>query len=146
MKARGRSLLRRYRRDLRAVLGASGTAYGYTLTVWSTGSVLTHAYGAPSPPEVFLFFGGAVLAFATVGALAFGGVTAEFGGESSRVRLWGSFHFLSVGLAVGAVWLASAHVPSLPGWPLGTFVATAAYMSLVAAENAAAEVGEDPGE
>ncbi|MDP8947803.1 MAG: hypothetical protein M3N09_06865, partial [Actinomycetota bacterium] len=100
-------------------------------------------YGPPSPPEVFSFFGGAVLAFALVGVLAFGGVTAEFGGAPNRIELWGSFHFLSVGLAVGAAWLASAYVSSLPGWPLGAFVATAAYLAVVGAENAAADFRAD---
>lgn len=71
------SLSKRYRSDLRNVVGSSATAYGYTLTVWSTGLVLSHAYGPPSPPLIFAFFGGAVLAFAVVGALAFGGVTAR---------------------------------------------------------------------
>lgn len=66
-------LRKRYRSDLRAVVGSSATAYGYTLTVWSAGMVLSHAYGPPSPPLIFAFFGGAVLAFAVVGALAFRG-------------------------------------------------------------------------
>ena len=39
----------RYGSDLRGVVGSSATAYGYTLTVWSTGAVLSHAYGPPSP-------------------------------------------------------------------------------------------------
>lgn len=137
------SLLGRYRSDLGSVVGSSATAYGYTLTVWSTGMVLSYAYGPPSPPEVFSFFGGAVLAFALVGVLAFGGVRAEFGGAPNRIQLWGSFHFLSVGLAVGAAWVASAYVPSLPGWPLGAFVATAAYLAVVGAENAAADFRAD---
>lgn len=136
---RERTALGRYREDLRGVVASSASAYGYTLTVWSTSMVLSHAYGPPSPPEVFSFFCGAVLAFASVGALAFGGVTAEFGGEASRVRLWGSFRFLSVGAAVGAAWFASAHAPGFPGWPLGAFVATASYLLVVGAENAAAE-------
>jgi len=124
--------------DLRGVVGASATAYGYTLTVWSTGMILSYAYGQPSPPEVFSFFLGAVLGFAVVGVLAFGGVGAEYGGAAEHVRLWGAFHFLSVGLAVGAAWAASAYAPSLPGWPLGAFVATAVYLVVVGAENAAA--------
>lgn len=132
------SLSKRYRSDLRNVVGSSATAYGYTLTVWSTGMVLSHAYGPPSPPLIFAFFGGAVLAFAVVGALAFGGVTARPGGGSSHAELWGSFHLLSVGLAVGAVWLVSAHATSFPGWPLGAFVATALYLTVVGAENTAA--------
>ena len=137
----GRSAAFRYREDLRNALGSSASAYGYTLTVWSTGMVLSHAYGPPSPPEVFSFFAGAVLAFALVGIVAFGGVSTEFGAEPSRVRLWGSFRFFSVGTAVGAAWLASAHVPAFPGWPLGAFLATVFYLSIVGAENAATEAG-----
>ena len=136
-----RSPLGRYRWDLRNVVGASASAYGYTLTVWSTGMVLSHAYGPPSPPLVFSFFLGAVVGFVVVGVLAFGGITVEFGVESNRVQLWGTFRFVSVGLAVGAAWLLSAHAPSLPGWPLGAFVATATFLVMVGAENAAAEVG-----
>jgi hypothetical protein len=131
----------RYRSDLRNVVGASASAYGYTLTVWSTASVLTHAYALPSPPEVFSFFLGAVAGFALVGMVAFGGLTAEFGGESRRVRLWGSFRFVSVALAVGAAWLLSSHVSSVPGWPLGSFVATVCYFGVVGAENAVAGAG-----
>ncbi len=98
------SRLDRYRANLRSILGSSSAAYGYTLTVWSTGSVLSHFYGPPSPPQVFSFFGGALVAFAVVGLLAFGGVTTQFGGSGGgRVQLWGSFHLLSIGAAIGAV-------------------------------------------
>lgn len=146
MNERERSTLGRYRADLRNVVGSSASAYGYTLTVWSTGMVLSHAYGPPNPPEVFSAFGGAVLAFALVGTLAFGGVTVEFGVEPSHVQLWGSFRFVSVGAAVGAAWLASAYLPGFPGWPLGTFSATASYLLVVGAENTAADVGGGGGE
>jgi hypothetical protein len=139
MEEQGRSALGRYRSDLRNVVGSSASAYGYTLTIWSTGMVLSHAYGPPSPPLVFSFFLGAVLGFAVVGVLAFGGVTVDFGAESRRVQLWGSFRFLSVGLAVGVAWLLSTHAPSLPGWPLGAFMATATYLVVVGAENTAAD-------
>ena len=139
MHSQRRSSPGRYRSDLRGVVGSSATAYGYTLTVWSTGTVLSHAYGPPSPPLVFAFVVGAVLAFALIGVVAFGGVTAEFGGGSGRIQLWGGFHFLSVGLAVGAAWLVSAAAPSFPGWPLGAFAATAAYLAVVGAEDTAAD-------
>jgi hypothetical protein len=46
-----RSVLGRYRSDLRNVVGASASAYGYTLTIWSTGMVLSHAYGPPLLPS-----------------------------------------------------------------------------------------------
>jgi hypothetical protein len=39
--------------------------------------------------------------------------------------------------------LVSAYAPSLPGWPLGAFVATAAYLAVVGAENSAADQGAD---
>ena len=138
-----RSALGRYRSDLRNVVGSSASAYGYTLTIWSTGMVLSHAYGPPSPPLVFSFFLGPVFAFAAVGILAFGGVTVEFGVEPSHVQLWGSFRFVSVALAVGAAWLLSAHVSSMPGWPLGSFVATVCYFGVVGAENAVAGAGSE---
>ncbi len=130
------SPLSRYRSDLRNVVGSSASAYGYTLAIWSTGMVLSHAYGPPRLPLVFSFLG-AVVGFAAVGILAFGEVTVELGAESSHIHLWGSRRFLSVGLAVGAAWLTSAHAPSVPGWPLGAFVATASYLVVVGAENTA---------
>jgi hypothetical protein len=130
-----------YRSDLRNVIGSSASAYGYTLTVWSTGMVLSHAYGPPSPPLVFSFFVGAVLAFAVVGIVAFGGVSVEFGVEASHIQLWGSFRFLSVGVAVGLAWLVSTYTPSFPGWPMGAFVATASFLVMVGAENTAANMG-----
>ena len=139
MEEQDLSPVSRYRSDLRNVVGSSASAYGYTLTIWSTGMVLSYAYGPPSPPLVFTFFLGAVLGFAAVGVMAFGGVTVDFGVESRRVQLWGSFRFLSVGLAVAAAWFLSAHAPSFPGWPLGAFVATSTYLVVVGAENTAAD-------
>ncbi len=99
------SILGRYRTDLRGVVGSSASAYGYTLTIWSTGAMLSYFYGSPSPPKIFFFIGGAVLAFALVGALAFGGVTKRFESGSDRGKLWGSFHLFSGGLRSGQ-----------PGW------------------------------
>jgi hypothetical protein len=63
------SLMGGYRPGLRSVVGASATAYGYTLTVGPTSMLLTHAYGPPKPFEVLLFCGRAILAFALVGLL-----------------------------------------------------------------------------
>src|SRR5215218_7197740 len=108
---RRRAPLSRYRCDLRYFVGSRPSAYAYTLTVWFTGMVLSHAVGLPSPPLVFSFFLEAALGFAAVGVVAFEGVTAEFGKGSNRVRLWESFRFLSVGLAVAAAWFLSAHEP-----------------------------------
>ena len=140
MEEQESSTIERYRTDLRGVIGSSASAYGYTLTIWSTGAILSHLYGSPSPPKVFLFLGGAVLAFALVGVLAFGGVAKRFDGGSGRVELWGSFHFFSGALAVGGAWLVGTYASSSWGWLLAAFVATAVYLSAVGAENTASEL------
>ena len=140
MEAPRPSLMSGYRPGLRSVVGASATAYGYTLTVGPTSMLLTHGYGPPEAIEVLLFCCGAILAFALVGALAFGGVSEHFGDHPKKIQLWGSFHFLSVGLAVGAAYLVGAFVPSALGWPLGAFAATATYLMVVGFENAAADL------
>jgi hypothetical protein len=138
MEAQRPSILGGYRSGLRAVVGASATAYGYTLTVGPTSMLLTGAYGPPEPFEVLLFCSGAILAFALVGALAFGGVRGHYGDPPKKIQLWGSFHFLSVGLAVSAAYLVGTHAPDAVGWPAGAFTATATYLIVVGFENAAA--------
>jgi hypothetical protein len=102
--------------------------------------LLTGSYGPPEPLEVLLFCGGAIAAFALVGALAFGGVSEHFGDHPKKIQLWGSFHFLSVGFAVGAAYLVGAFLPSELGWLLGAFAATATYLMVVGFENAAADL------
>ena len=134
------SILEGYRSGLRSVVGASTTAYGYTLTVGPTSMLLTGTYGPPKPFEVLLFCSGAILAFALVGALAFGGVRGQFGEPPKRIQLWGSFHFISVGLAVSVAYLVGAHAPDALGWPVGAFAATATYLILVGFENSAADL------
>jgi hypothetical protein len=140
MEAPRPSILAGYRSGLRGVVGASATAYGYTLTVGPTSMLLTSAYGSPEPFEVLLFCSGAILAFALVGALAFGGVRGHFGDPPKRIQLWGSFHFLSVGLAVSGAYLVGTHAPGVVGWPAGAFAATATYLVVVGFENAAADL------
>src|SRR5919107_2988627 len=61
-----------YRRNLRAAVAFSAGPYGYTLTLWSTGAVLTGTHGIPTPLSAVTFVVGAVLAFTTVGVSAFG--------------------------------------------------------------------------
>ena len=140
MEAPRPSILGDYRSGLRSVVGASATAYGYTLTVGPTSMLLTSAYGPPRPFEVLLFCSGAILAFALVGALAFGGVREQIENPQRRMYLWGSFHFVSVGLAVSAAYLVGAQAPDALGWPVGAFAATATYLMVVGFENAASRL------
>ncbi len=46
-----------YREHLHTAVGSSAAPYGYTLATWTTGAVLTHAYGIPATTDALLFMG-----------------------------------------------------------------------------------------
>ncbi len=81
------------------------------------------------------FMFGAVLGF----AVAFGGVSKHFDQKPGEARLiWGSFHFFSVGLSIGAAALVTHYVESSIAWPLAAFLSTSTYLLAVGAESTAA--------
>lgn len=51
------------RQKLQTNLTGESKAYGYTLSVWGSGAVLTHFFGLPTLIEVFLFVAGAVTGY-----------------------------------------------------------------------------------
>lgn len=64
-----------YRQHLRGVVAASAAPYGYTLTLWTTGAIATHAQQTlPTALEALLLLAGAVAGFGAVGAYAFGSI------------------------------------------------------------------------
>ncbi len=119
----------RYKSAVRATVVASAAPYGYTLTVWTSGAVLTHAHGVPSASEALLFLLGAVAAYATVGLLAFAGSHETTIVHPPRAVVWGALHLFSVGLAIGAAYLVARLATSVVAWPVGGFVATAIYLT-----------------
>jgi hypothetical protein len=126
--------MERFRANLRWVVGASATPYGYTLTVWTTGAIVAHHHGLPDEVGALGFAAGAVLAFAFAGVLAHGHLgkveTPEFPGFS----LWQVLHL--AGLAA-AILIASAVSRLADGelvWPIAGFTATAIYLIAVAAQ------------
>jgi hypothetical protein len=131
----------RYKSALRATIAASAGPYGYTLTIWTTGAVLSHARGIPGSPQALLFVVGAVVAYALVGGLTFGGYSEQLVPEPSRALVWGDLHLFSVGLAIGAAELVARFVTNGAAWPLGGFLATALYLLASASELALAEIG-----
>ena len=133
-------MLNHYRKNLRAAVGSSAGPYGYTLATWTTGAVLTNARGIPDTLAALAFMAGAVLGFAFVGVLAFGGLTKHFDRERGQDLLWGSFHFFSVGLAIGTAALVAYYVKSFIAWPLAAFLSTAVYLLVLGAESTAAYV------
>ncbi len=127
-----------YRRNLRAAVGFSAGPYGYTLTLWSTGAVLTGTHGIPTAFSAVTFVVGAVLAFATVGVSAFGSLKRNLTREQGHEVLWGSGQIFSVGLSVGAAVLVDYNVEGFLIWPLTGFVVTALFLLVVGAESTAA--------
>ncbi len=133
-------MINHYRKNLRAAVGSSAGPYGYTLATWTTGAVLMNARGVPDTVAALTFMAGAVLGFAFVGVLAFGGLTKHVDREQGQALLWGSFHFFSVGLAIGAAALVVYYVQSFIAWPLAAILSTSVYLLVLGAESTAAYV------
>ena len=108
------SLMKSYRPGLRSVVGASATAYGYTLTVGPTSNAVNRQLtDHRSRWRCSCSAAGAIAAFALVGALAFGGMTEHFAASSPKDRVsWAASGSFRRGLAVGAAYLVGAFVPS----------------------------------
>lgn len=132
-------MLEHYRKRLRVTVGASAAPYGFTLATWTTGAVLAHARGIPDALAALTFMAGAVLGFAFVGTLAFGGVTKRFDRDHDETLLiWGSLRLFSVGLAIGVASLVAYYVEGRLAWPLGGFLYTTSYLLAAGAEATAA--------
>jgi hypothetical protein len=143
MESGSKQAPRRYRQHLQAAVANSAAPYGYTLTIWTSGAVTTNARGIPSTWEALLFLAGAVAGFALIGAIAYGSLARIVATEDGRaVRLWGSFHLPSVGLAIALATLVAHFVKSSLAWPIVGFLATIAYLALIAAQFTVAEARE----
>ncbi len=136
-----------YRRRLRVTVGSSAGPYGFTLATWSAGAVLMSTHGIPGMLAILTFVGGAVLGFGFIGLLAFGGLEKHFDEDHGDTPLvWGSFHLLSVGFAIGAAALVGYLVEGFLAWPVGGFMYTAIYLLVAGFESALAYVRDHQGE
>ena len=139
-------LLYHYRKNLRAVVGSAAAPYGYTLSIWAAGAALVSVHGIPKTLAALTFVGGAVLGFAFVGTLAYGGVPGQLDQARGHPLVWGSLHFVSVGLAIGAVTFTVYFVEGFVVWPLGGFLVTSIYLLVVGAESALTYMWEHRGD
>ena len=135
----------RYRPALRATVAASAAPYGYTLTVWTSGAVLSHARGIPSAALALLFLAGAVAAYALIAGVAAGGSQQRLVPEPAHAAVWGGLHLFSAGLAIGAATLVAHYVTDAAAWPLGGFLATACYLTASASQLAVADAARRGG-
>jgi hypothetical protein len=122
-----------------AVASGSAVPYGYTVTLWSSGAVLSHVHGPPDLPRIALFMVSAI-----AGYNLFGGVARrlsmpssdDFGGHVKVIA--GMLNWLAVAAAVAAAWVCS-QLPSAAAWAAGPGAATVVYLTLSAVQLAAAE-------
>ncbi|MBV8941307.1 MAG: hypothetical protein JO240_06220 [Solirubrobacterales bacterium] len=119
----------RYLSALATVLRGSALPYGYTVTVWTSGMMLTHERGLPSVGEIFLFMVGAFAGFALLGLVVRLSGATPFEPPSGVLRRTGMIQLLAVSGALGAATLV-ALIRSGIAWPFGAFIATATYLAL----------------
>lgn len=123
----------RYVAALTTIVRSSAIPYGYTLTIWATGSVVEHRHGSPGVGDVLLFVLGAVAGFMVV-ALGVRSRRSEPLNDAPRdFTRTGVIQIVAVGVAVGAAALTS-EISSGVVWPLGAFLATLLYLLLAALE------------
>src|SRR5215211_702389 len=124
-----------YVRGLRSAARNNASAYGYSVTITATFGILSVVTAVTTVLEIFAFAGGAVLAYALVDGVASGGFRhGPRDEEPSEVTALGSsISFVSVGAAL-AIALVEAQLVGggWPAWPLGAFLATVAYLLLLA--------------
>lgn len=138
-----------YLQAVHNVLHGAGLPYGYAVTVWTTGAVLTGQQGVPSLLEVYLLAAGAVGGYGGLRLL-----TWETESEADRpltrsprrVRA-GLIHVGAIALAISSAALV-AEIASSVVWLLAPFSATLLYfgissveVALVEAELKASEAG-----
>ena len=123
-----------YRHAARQAVGLSVAPYGYTLTIWTSGAVLTHARGVPTTVDALLFMAGAVVGFALVGVATLGSLRARVGVEAQHRALWAGFHLPSIAAAIGTTSLIAHLLEDRGAWPLGGFAVTTIYLVMLAAQ------------
>lgn len=132
----------RYSGSLRSAVAACGAPYGYTLSIWTSGSLLIAAHGLPNLVQALSFMLGSVTGYGLVGRLAFGNLGEPEGEMGRAPALWGNVHILSIGGTILASYPASHLLDGYLAWFATGFVATAAYLLLLAVEFALATRSE----
>ncbi len=118
---------------LTTVLRGSAVPYGYTLTVLSSHSIISHTHGAPTIFAILLFVVGAIAAFTALGLIAQRRSPRPLRtGKGDLIRA-GTVHVFAIGAAFGASVLIGL-IPGIAAWPLTAFAATVLYLAIASLE------------
>jgi hypothetical protein len=118
---------------LATVLRGSAVPYGYTLTVLSSHSILSHSHGAPTVFDILLFVVGAIAAFTFLALISSRFSPRPLPTSRGDMIRAGSVHVFAIGAAFGATVLIGL-IPGVVAWLLGAFAATSLYLSIVSLE------------
>src|ERR671917_1304545 len=136
---RGSGFFRLFERGVDTATRNNVTAYGYSVSITAAFAILQTTRSDTGVLEIFVFAGGAVVAFAIIAGLASGFFREELEDQPSHVKsLAGALSFFSVGLALGIAYLVGIVLEGLPAWPVSAFLTTVVYVAAVGLELAVA--------
>src|SRR4051794_6656522 len=98
----------RYSHALRETLRTTAAAYGYTLSVATTITVLNSVHGKPRTLDLFLFVAGGLAAFGALEAVLLTGGSADSPDDGQRFPFAGALNIFSVPAALASS-IAIAH-------------------------------------
>lgn len=123
----------------RTSLRTNASAYAYSIFITSCFGIVNVAVGSPSVLRIFLFLGGATIAFALAETVVSRGFRDRFRPEPSDVVMLGSAMALfSVSVAALAAWGLAEATDAGAAWFLAPFGGTSTYIVLSAVEMAIA--------
>jgi hypothetical protein len=136
---RGSGFFRLFERGVDTATRNNVTAYGYSVSITAAFAILQTSRSDTGVLEIFVFAGGAVVAFAIIAGLASGFFREELEDQPSHVKsLAGALSFFSVGLALCVAYLVGILLEGLPAWPVSAFLTTVVYVAAVGLELAVA--------
>jgi len=118
---------------LATVVRGSAVPYGYTLTVLSSHSIISHSHGPPTTFDILLFVVGAIAGFAALALLSQRFAPRTLPTRRGDLVKAGMIHVFAIGAAFGATVLIGL-IPGVAAWLLAAFVATALYLAIASLE------------
>ena len=126
----------RYLDGIATTLASAAVPYGYTVVVWSSGSLVSNSRGKPGVEDVVLFAAGAVVGYGALRLIGSRGRVhqAKGIGQGSLTRA-GVIHLIAIAAALTVAW-ALSHLHEWPPWLLIPLCATGAYFAVTSVSEA----------